>query len=98
MIDDRFFAFGVAVKILLSYGARRGSERITHLPTKSSARTVLIYGNGHNLVSNGSFENNGGVGELASGTTYATDWTVGATGDGSSDPAIVKALARAFRW
>jgi hypothetical protein len=34
-----------------------------------------------NLVTNGSFENNGGLGELAGGISYATGWTVGATVD-----------------
>jgi hypothetical protein len=34
---------------------------------------------GANLVQNGGFEQNGGVGELAGGITTLADWTVGAT-------------------
>jgi hypothetical protein len=41
-----------------------------------------------NLVSNGGFEANGGVGQLAGGISYATDWTVGATLDGAPDPLL----------
>jgi X-X-X-Leu-X-X-Gly heptad repeat protein len=39
-----------------------------------------------NLVQNGSFEINGGVGELAGGITTLANWTVGATVDGAPYP------------
>lgn len=38
------------------------------------------------LVQNGSFELNGGVGELTSGVSFATNWSVGATVDGAPYP------------
>ena len=40
---------------------------------------------GMNLVTNGDFSSNGGVGELTV-NTYATDWTVGPTVNGSPNP------------
>jgi hypothetical protein len=39
------------------------------------------------IVTNGSFENNGGVGELGQ-ISFATGWTVGATTDGTPYPFV----------
>lgn len=39
-----------------------------------------------NLIKNGGFETNGGVGELAGGITTLADWTVGAAVDGNANP------------
>jgi hypothetical protein len=39
-----------------------------------------------NLVLNGSFESNGGVGEIDGAISFATGWTVGATLDGAPNP------------
>lgn len=39
-----------------------------------------------NLVTNGDFEANGGVGQMYGGISYATGWTVSAALDGASSP------------
>ncbi len=39
-----------------------------------------------NLVLNGSFENNGGLGEIDGSISFATSWTIGATVDGAPNP------------
>jgi len=41
-----------------------------------------------NLVANGSFESNGGVGQITSGVSSLSNWSVGATTDGSTYPFV----------
>lgn len=48
-----------------------------------------------NLITNGSFEVNGGPGELAGGISYATGWTVGATLHGEPSPFVFVANGNA---
>lgn len=41
-----------------------------------------------NLITNGSFESNGGVGQLAGGITTLSGWTVGSTTDSAPYPSV----------
>ncbi len=66
---------------------------------RKSVSAVLVLGlasilptSASNLVTNGNFSQNGGVGELGPGTStlksYATGWSVGPTVDGSANPFV----------